>query len=163
MKSNSQVPVSIKRRRAIAETCASIGMLLIGASMLLPLFNMLDVKMLYTFRWVFAAGALLFWGGRCIPVNAPADSTRMRRLRRLEFWSGACFGVAAVFWFYNCHKYAAMPFTGALMILRDTILFSLAGAVIQLIAVWLIYFRLKKEARENAAADSQGKSGKTRK
>lgn len=163
MKPDTQLPASIKRRRALAETCASAGMLLIGVSMLLPLFNMLDVKMLYTFRWVFAAGTLLFWGGRCIPVSTPSDSTRMRRLRRLEFWSGACFGVAAFFWFYNCHKYAAMPFTGALMILRDTILFSLAGAVIQLIAVWLIYFRLKKEARENAAAEAHGKAGRKHK
>ena len=163
MKPTTQLPQPLRRRRALAETCASAGMLLIGVSMLLPLFNMLDVKMLYTFRWLFGAGTLLFWGARCIPVNAPSDSARIRRMRRMEFWSGACFGVAAVFWFYNCHKYASMPFTGALMILRDTILFSLAGAVIQLIAVWLIYFRLRKEAREDAASTESSVKGNRRK
>lgn len=148
---------ALKRRRRVAELLASVGMIIIGIGMLMPLLNMLDVNILYSFRWVFAAGALLFWAGRCIPVGSPDESVRLTRLRRLEFWSGACFGVAAFFWFYNCNKYAHIPTTGALMILRDTILFSLAGAVLQLIAAWMIYYRQKKEAVEKANPFGKGK------
>lgn len=110
----------------------------------------------------FGAGCLLFWGARCVPVDAPDDSARLKRLRRMEFWSGACFGVAAFFWFYNCHKYGHASNVGALMILRDTILFALAGAVIQLIAAWMIYYRQKKDAAQagNSAGNAKGKDEK---
>lgn len=122
---------------------ASCGMVLIAAGLLLPLINMRDTACFGIFQWIFAAGAFVFWAARCIPVASPDESQRLRRLRRMEFWSGACFGVAAFFWFYNSAK--ATMFAGALTILRDTILFSLAGAAIQLIAAWMIYYRSRKE------------------
>ncbi len=133
----------LRRRRRISEIMASVGMVVIALSLFLPLLNLLDTSNLQALCWPFAIGTVLFWGARCMDVSAPDDSMRLRRLRRLEFWSGACFGVAAFFWFY--HMYKAGPYAGALYILRDTILFSLAGAVLQLIASWLIYYRVKKE------------------
>lgn len=139
---------SLNTRRRLAESGAAIGMVLIGVSMLWPLLNMLDVSLLDSLRWVFAAGALLYWASRCVPVAAPGESVRLRRLRRMEFWCGACFGVATFFWFYNTSRYGDLPYTGALMILRDTILFTLAGAVLQLVAAWMIYYRARREARE---------------
>ena len=160
MKKLSETPQAVGKRRRLAETGATLGMLLIGVGLLLPLFNMLHTETLYLFRWIFAAGALMFWVARSIPVSAADDSTRLRRLRRMEFWSGACFGVAAFFWFYNCAKYGNAPHTGALMILRDTIMFSLAGAVLQLVAAWMIYYRQKKDAEATAGASGKKKGGK---
>ena len=160
MNMTNPVNEALARRRRLAELLATIGMITVGVGMLLPLLNMLNTGILYTCRWVFAAGALLFWIGRCIPVGAPDESVRLRRLRRMEFWSGACFGVAAFFWFYNLSKYGNIPTTGALMVLRDTILFSLAGAVLQLISAWMIYFRQKKEANAPASQHRGKKGGK---
>ncbi len=143
IKDNNMMPANILRRRRLAEMIASVGMIVIAVSMFLPLLNLTDPSRLPMFKWIFATGALLFWGGRCIPVSSPTESMRIRRLRRIEFWAGACFGVAAFFWFYNEGK--APAYAGALMILRDTILFSLAGAVLQLVAAWMIYYRSRKE------------------
>ena len=136
----------LKARRGWTELAASIGMVLIATGMFLPLLNLLDASHLPAFKWVFASGTLLFWGARCVNINAPNESLRIRRMRRMEFWSGACFGVATFFWFYNEHKLGTGPAVGSLAILRDSILFSLAGAVLQLIAAWMIYYRQKKEA-----------------
>lgn len=144
-----EVDQKLKGRRKWAELAASVGMLVIAVGLFLPLLNLLDVSNLPAFKWVFVVGVLLFWGGRCVNTNAPTDSMRIRRLRRMEFWSGACFGVAAFFWFYNEHKLGNTLTVGPLAILRDTILFSLAGAVLQLVASWMIYFRQKKEAEED--------------
>lgn len=147
---SAPVPGKTAARRKTAETLASVGMLLIAVGMFLPLLNLLSVDRLPLFKWVFAAGALLFWGARCVNVSAPGESLRLRRLRRIEFWAGACFGVAAFFWFYNEHKYGGIATAGPLTILKDTILFALSGAVLQLVAVWMIYFRQKKEARQDS-------------
>ena len=135
-------------RRRIAETLASFGMILIAVGMFLPLINMLSVEQLPVFKWIFAAGALMFWGARCVNVSPEGESMRLRRLRRMEFWSGACFGVAAFFWFYNENKYGDIPTVGPLTLLNETILFALAGAVLQLVTAWMIYFRQKKERRQ---------------
>lgn len=132
----------------LGEMAASIGMLAIGVGMLLPLLRMTDVHALYTYRWIFGSGALLFWAGRCVPQGQPGESTRLRRLRRMEFWSGACMGVATFMWFFNLHRFGSLPGVGSLMILRDPILFALAGAVLQLIAAWMIYFRQKREREQ---------------
>lgn len=130
-----------------------IGMLLIVAGMFLPLLNLLSVSGLPTFKWVFAAGALMFWGARCVDVSSSEESVRLRRLRRMEFWAGACFGVAAFFWFYNENKYIDIMYAGPLTILKDTILFALAGAVLQLVSVWMIYYRQKKDAAARQELD----------
>jgi len=157
MKNISELAPDVARRRRIAEIMATIGMILIGVGMLLPLFNLMDVAGLTTFRWVFASGSLLFWAARCIPVSSPQESVRLRRLRRMEFWSGACFGVATFFWFYNSAKFGSTPYVGSLMILRDTIMFALAGAMLQLVAAWMIYYRQKKDREDKPAGKSMRK------
>lgn len=138
----------ILRRRKWAETAASVGMLLIAAGMFLPLLNITSITNLSLFKWVFAAGTLLFWGARCVDLGYLGESLRLRRMRRMEFWAGACFGVAAFFWFYNENRFGGIATTGPLTILKDTIMFALAGAVLQLVSAWMIYFRQKKEAKE---------------
>ena len=72
------------------------------------------------------------------------DSMRMKRLRRMEFWSGVAFVAGAVFWFYQ--EAHLGPFAGLLGLMRDTIMFTLAGAVIQIIASWMIVAQAKKES-----------------
>lgn len=132
---------------------ASVGMVAIAVGLFLPLLNMLDTAGLASFRWVYVGGAVLFLIARAMNVGAiPGESVAIRRLRRMEFWSGVCFGVGAFFWFYNESRMG--PYAGSLMVLRDTILFSLAGAVLQLIAAWMIYFRSKKEAKADKGKDA---------
>lgn len=149
-------PADLLRRRKIADFTGGAGMILIAVGLLIPLFNLFDNSMLPICKWVFTVGALIFTGSKCISVLPSTASFRLKRIKRLEFWSGICFIIAAGFWFYNQSKFGNSPYVGALAIIRDTILFTLSGAVLELIAAWMLYFREKKEARE--AQSKEGKS-----
>lgn len=138
------------KKRGYAESAAAIGMILIIVAMFLPLLNMFSTANLHIFKWIFAAGTLLYWGARCVDLSSDDESLRIRRLRRIEFWAGACFGVATFMWFYNENKFGDLTGVGPLTILKDTILFALAGAVLQIVAAWMIYFRQKKDAQKSA-------------
>ncbi|MBD5371114.1 MAG: hypothetical protein HDR80_08235 [Bacteroides sp.] len=150
----------IEARRKNAEAVATFGLLIVAVAMLCPFMSFLGSEPTYTigntgdsfnwtslYKWIYAAGALLYTGGRLVGLNDKSESLRLRRLRRLEFWAGMAFCVGAFFWFYNESKFSGMPYVGPLAVLRDTVLFSLVGATIQVIASWLIYFRQKKEAK----------------
>lgn len=145
-------------RAKIAEYMASVGMVLICIGLMVPLFSLTDMQLLSIFKWIYTAGALIYTVGRVIGAMRHSDeSVRLRRLRRMEFWGGVTFMAGAAFWFYHEGRMGseADAGVGALSVVRDTILFSLAGAVIQIIAAWLIYFRLKKEGK--ASADQSSK------
>ncbi len=138
--------IKLKQKRKKVDTTASFGMIIIAIGLLVPLFNMFDTELISNFKWIFTSGTVVLLAARCVKVTDDKESLRLRRIRRLEFWVAACFLVATFFWFYNENKLSELPSgIGALAILRDTILFSLAGAVIQVIASWLIYFQEKKE------------------
>lgn len=137
--------ISTEKRRKLAENIATLGILLVAAAMLAPFANLMSTNFLGVFKWVYAAGAVIYTTARVIGAGDPADSFRLRRLRRLEFWAGMCFIVGGAFWFYNEARFASVASAGSLAILRETILFSLAGAAIQVIASWMIYSREKKE------------------
>ena len=141
------------------ESTATFGLLLVAAGMLIPFVTLSNgnLEWVTASKWIYTAGALIFTVARVVNVNDPRDSLRLRRLRRLEFWAGMAFCVAAFFWFYNEAKFADMMYVGPLAILRDTVLFSLAGAAIQVVASWMISFRQKKEEKERAGAKKQGK------
>lgn len=145
----------ITKRRRQAETGETAGLLLIIVSLLLPLAGGIDrsIEMIRIARWIYSAGALIFVAATCIPVNGEDDSLRLRRLRRLEFWAGMAFAIGAFFWWYNSNKYGldsngGLIMVGPLAIIRDTIMFSMVGAVIHLIASWMIAFRIKKEQKD---------------
>lgn len=71
------------------------------------------------YKYIFSAGALLVVIGRLfMPYKGP--SLRIRRLCRLEVWSGLFFCAAAFFMFWK----GAGP--------TDWIAFTLAGAAIQI-------------------------------
>lgn len=138
----------MSRLQRTAEPVASLAMVIIAIGLIIPLFNLFDTALVGICKWIFTAGAFLFIIARAATASRTDGSVSVRRLRRLEFWGAACFAVAAFFWFYNSAKLAGLPFgTGTLAMLRDTILFSLAGAMIQVVASWLIYFREKKDRK----------------
>lgn len=138
------VAASVSRVGKIAENVASAGLLLLAVALLVPLFNMFDMELISGCKWVYAAGALIYTGARVAGARSFKGSPRMRRLHRMEFWGGVAFILAAAFWFYQEDR--ALPYTGALSILNETIVFSLVGAAIQVIASWMIYFVGRKEA-----------------
>ncbi|MDE6341071.1 MAG: hypothetical protein K2K93_02025 [Muribaculaceae bacterium] len=131
-----------------AESAATCGLLLVLVAMMLPFFgNFIGVPLAWA-KWVYAAGALLYTAARAVNSNIEGESLRLRRLRRMEFWAGMCFIVGGAFWFYQEQHFSGIP-VGPLAILRQTVAFTMAGAVIQIVASWMISFRQKKEASNN--------------
>lgn len=129
--------------RRKVEAVSTVGLLIIAVGLVVP-FSAIESELTVTVcRWVFAAGALIYTAARMVNVNGPSDSLRLRRLRRMEMWAGFCFVVAAGFWFYNSHRFAGITFS--LPVMNNTIVFTLAGAMIQVVASWLISARAKKE------------------
>ena len=135
----------LEERRKYVELAAAAGLLLVLAAMMAPFIGGLAGYPLMWAKWVYAAGALVYTVARVIDVNAPGDSLRLRRLRRLEFWAGMCFIIGGAFWFYKERYYMGL-FAGPLAVMRQTVAFTMAGAVIQIVASWMIAHRMKKES-----------------
>lgn len=105
-----------------------IGLILVMAGTALPLLR-LDSEI---YRYIFSAGALLVVVGRLfMPYKGP--SLRIKRLCRLEVWSGLFFCAAAFFMFWK----GAGP--------TDWIAFTLAGAAIQIYTSIMIPRTRRKE------------------
>ena len=137
MKINSERSVAgIEKRVRLAEGVATSGLLLICVSLVVPFFCPSSFGLMAVLKWVFAGGALIYTVARVVSARVPGESLRLRRLRRMEFWAGVAFIVAAAFWFYSERHLG--PYAGMLALLRQTILFTLVGAAIQVIASWLI-------------------------
>lgn len=141
----SLITARLEKRRKYVEAGAAIGLLLVLAAMMAPfLEGMVGHSMMWA-KWVYASGAIIYTVARVVNVNAPDDSLRLRRLRRLEFWAGMCFIVGAAFWFYKLQYYSGF-LAGPLAVMRQTVAFTMAGAVIQIVASWMIAYRMKKES-----------------
>ncbi len=134
----------LEQRRKYTELVAALGLLLVLAAMMAPFLEGLTGHSMMWAKWVYAAGALAYTVARVVNVNAAGDSLRLRRLRRLEFWAGMCFIVGAAFWFYKLQYYSGL-FAGPLAVMRQTVAFTMAGAVIQIVASWMIAYQMKKE------------------
>lgn len=141
-KNNPTRQVTAKTRR-LAEGTATFGLLLLCVALVAPFAITSQLEALAVYKWIYAAGALIYTVARMVGVNDPADSLRVRRLRRMEFWAGMAFMVGACFWFYTEQRLP--PMAGPLAVLRTTIMFTLAGALIQIIASWMIVARKAKE------------------
>lgn len=135
----------IEKLRRRMEALSTFGLILIAAGLVAPFAAVDNTLMAVVCRWAFAAGALIYTVARMVNVNDPADSMRLRRLRRMEMWAGFCFVVAAGFWFYNAHRFAGIVFS--LPVMNNTIVFTLAGAIIQVVASWMISAQAKKEKK----------------
>lgn len=144
------------RRRKKMEAMATFGLILVAVALLAPFASYLNGNLrlqssgtgpLAVYKWIYAAGALIFTAARLVNVSDPKESLRIRRIRRLEFWAGMAFCIGAFFWFYNERK-LTMMYVAPMAILRDTVVFSLAGAMIQIIASWMLVWRQNKEVKE---------------
>lgn len=131
------------RKGNLVEGVATFGLLLICVSLVIPFFSPSDFALVKVLKWVYSAGALIYVIARVIGARAPGESVRLRRLLRMEFWGGVAFMVGAAFWFYSESHLG--PYAGMLALLRQTILFTLVGAAIQVIASWLIVSCQRKE------------------
>ena len=111
----------------------SIGLLLIMAGTVMPLFNLgNDI-----FKYIYASGALLLLIGR-IFTPYKGDSFRVKRLSRIEFWSALFFCVAVFFMFY--------PQAGR----TDWLAFTLAGGILQIYTSIMIPRTLAKEQKNRS-------------
>lgn len=131
----------------LAEITASAGLALVCVAMLAPFLSPADVAFVENFKWVYSAGALIYTVARVAGARDPRGGVRLRRLRRMEFWAGMAFIAGGAFWFYTESHLG--PYAGVLALLHNTILFTLVGAIIQVIASWLIV----KESRKEAGTD----------
>lgn len=104
-----------------------LGLILVMAGLSMPL--MLNSYQGDTFRYVFAAGAMLSLLGRLFSPTYKGSDLRLRRLMRLQSWSAIFYCVAAFFCFYEKTN------------LRDWIAFTLAGAVVQIVCSVMIGIR----------------------
>ena len=110
-----------------------IGMLLIVAGTLLPLFGNYFYGSVY--KYIYTAGAVLLLLCRLF-TRYTGKHDRVRRLYRLESWSAIFFCVAAFFMFYE-------P-TSA----RDWLAFTLAGGAVQVYTSIMIPLTVKRARNE---------------
>lgn len=144
--------INMESRRKKVEGCATFGLLLVCAGLIAPFASTDNATLISVFKWIYTTGALIYTIARVVNVNDPGDSMRLRRLRRMEMWAGICFCVGAGFWFYNSARFAGILFS--LPVMNNTIVFTLAGAMIQVVASWMIAARMKKE-RSGEANDKK--------
>lgn len=151
-------PRSKERLRKAMERTATFGLLLVAAGLVAPLAGPGSPVIGEVFKWIYAAGALIYTVARGVNVNDAGDGFRVRRLRRLEMWAGFAFCIGSAFWFYNATKWGGSLFT--LKLLQETILFTLVGAMIQIVASWMLVSALKKQ---NAPKSDGNKKSDTNK
>ena len=137
---------ALEKRRKQVEAIATFGLILICVALVAPFTSPTNREYLDVFRWIYGSGAVIYLIARMVDISDPKESLRLKRLRRMEFWAGISFGLATAFWFIGQHRLG--PYAGALAILQNTIMFTLVGALIQIIASWLIYSRTKKELHD---------------
>ncbi len=150
-------PAEIETLRRKVESTATFGMLLVAAGLALPFINLFSEVWSEVGRWVYAVGAVIFIIARMVRVDDPADTLRIRRLTRLEFWAGVAFLIAVGLWFYKAIKYQGIVGGAAFVIMKDTVLFTLVGAGIQLVASWMIYFARKKNKAQMESENPESK------
>ena len=134
---------NLEKRRKQVEGIATFGLILICVALVAPFTSPASMDYLNVFRWIYGAGAIIYIIARVVDITDPKDSLRLKRLRRMEFWAGIAFGLATAFWFIGQHRFG--EYAGVYTILQNTIMFTLVGALIQIIASWMIYSRTKKE------------------
>lgn len=137
---------ALEKRRKQVEGTATFGLILICVALVGPFTSPANMEYLNVFRWIYGAGAVIYLIARLADISDPQDSPRLKRLRRMEFWAGIAFGLGTAFWFIGQHRLG--EYAGALAVLQNTIMFTLIGALIQIVASWLIYSQMKKEIRD---------------
>lgn len=152
---NAGAKAEVKKSRKAIEATATFGLILVAVGLVAPFTDLTDPEYVKIFKWIYSPGALIFTIARIVGATDPTDSLRVRRLRRMEFWAGVALCIGAFFWFYNEHRFGDFLIlgTGTMACLKETIYFTLVGAIIQVISSLSIARRIKKE-------ESAGKPGK---
>ena len=143
---NSGKKVDKTRLRAAMENVAVAGLILVAVGLIAPFASMGSPGWMVAFKWIFAVGAVVYTVARIISAWGRDESFRVRRLRRMEGWAGIAFCIAAFFWFYNTRAFSGYTLT--FRMLNETILFTMAGALIQIVASWMLNSALRKEKNE---------------
>lgn len=112
--------------------CVTIGMLLIAAGIVIPIFQG-SIKS-DIFRYIYSTGAVILLVGRLFS-GYHGCNLRLKRLYRLETWSAVFFCVAAFFLFYDKS------------VLRDPLAFTLAGGLIQTYTSIMIPRQIQKDTK----------------
>lgn len=117
--------------RQYAPVILIVGLLLVAAGLFIPIVTN-DIYGM-TFRYVYAAGALLTLLARFLePAPDKSLPLRIRRLFRIEAWSSVMYVAAAGFSFYNMTH------------VRDWVAFTLAGAALQAYSSIALSIALRK-------------------
>lgn len=149
----STVAGSCSRLRRVMESIATFGLFLVAVAMVAPVAGLLSPGWLTAFKWMFASGAFVYLTARVVAAVGRDESLRVRRLRRMEVWAGIALAVAAFFWFYNTRGFDGMP---TFHMLNETVIFTLAGALIQVIASWMLSSALEKQRKTGQKPDGPG-------
>ncbi|MDE7402375.1 MAG: hypothetical protein K2M87_03055 [Muribaculaceae bacterium] len=132
--------VNIRNR---AEATSTFGLLLVCVGLVGPFAGAGSSAWLIAFKWIFAAGAAIYTAARFTGAWPKGEPFRIRRLRRMECWAGIAFCVASFFWFWNTRAFDGVTLT--FRMLNETIIFTLAGALIQIIASWMLAYAQRKQ------------------
>lgn len=116
----------------IALAGMTIGMLLVVAGTLSPLMG----GHVSLYRWIYGVGAALLLVTRILTPYT-GKSLRLKRLYRIESWAALFFCVATFFMFYQPG------------IMRDWLVFTLAGGAIQIYTSIMIPLVVKKETAKH--------------
>ena len=106
------------RRKLVSVILINLGLLIIVCATAMPLLRMSYLG--DTFRYVYAAGALMAIVGRFMTPRAEMEGVelRVKRMMRLEIWSTVFFAVAVFFMFWQKTS-------------TDWIAFTMAGGFLQ--------------------------------
>ena len=118
----------------------NIGLLLIVIGTAIPLLRLsgFDSTGIIS-RIVYSVGAAAVLIGRLFAPSTAGLPLRVRRLCRLEIWTGIIFCVGACFMFYTPER-------------MDWLAFTLAGAVIQIYTSLMIPRAMEKEQKSSSGA-----------
>lgn len=142
---NNNSPVEKVNQRRAMESVATVGLLLLAVGLIAPFTDIFNPRLMTIFKWVFTAGAAIYLAARIAGCFDKSLSQRVRNMSRMQVWAGVCFGVAAAMWFYNSGRYPVM----SLRVMQDTVVFTLAGAVIQIVFTWAMARQQRKESQSN--------------
>lgn len=121
---------NVKNPPKWATYCITAGLLAVAAGIMMPLLLGLGNG---TYKWVYAAGALVSLAGR-VAGGYRGSEVRLKRLYRMEAWSSVMFCAGAFFLFYGTAP-------------RDWIAFTLAGGLIIVFTSWRIPREINKLQR----------------
>lgn len=149
-KSAEQYPTG--RLRKGAEILANFGLLMVAVGLVCPIVSFSSPDWIVVFKWVYTVGAGLYTIARIAGSVGKEEPFRIRRLRRLEVWAGIAFCIGAFFWFYNTaadkiSDSGLIPYL-TFKLFQETIIFTLVGALIQIVASCMYAVALKKQKKE---------------